>query len=210
MARKPIKKRKPFKITAVKASKPRKPVFKLDIGSIGDPLYIDPKSVPSGVALQWISADTDIPAAWRPVPNVGLTHLNRLIWAPARVADGERDANISNAKQQMADARALFGMDGSKASPYHGSSFPMVKDAFMVSGFYKSVPPNAPSIDVDIAIKFRVSARWQDAAACLGLEIQEYARRRLIMDAAILAPYGSRFDNEMAYECVELQITRKD
>ncbi len=84
----------------------------------------------------------------------------------------------------------------------------ILSESFIVSSNYPSIPSDSPPIDVDITIKFRVSARWQDAAAALGLDVQEYARRRLIMENILLAPYGYREDR--AYEPVELQITRKD
>ena len=216
------------KPVSVKQPKPFKPTFNLKIGIPEDPFFIHPETIPDGVALQWVTSSVmgtpqgDLPYAaysfveeaikggWKLVegqkPLGGLV----LMWAAQEVAKAQTQDNIDRAKQQMADARALFGMDGSKASPYHGSRFPMVQDTFMVSSAYASVPAGSPSIDVDITIKFRVSARWQDAAAALGLDVQEYARRRLIMDATILAPYGSRFDDDMAYSPVELQITRKD
>jgi hypothetical protein len=210
MARRPVKKRKArktFKIVAVKAKRLRKPVFKLQIGSLNDPLYIDPKSIPHGIALQWTSADSDIPLGWEPVPNVGVIQLNRLIWATIEVAEEERAANIGRARKQMADAAALFGLDeyGRKLSHQYG--FPFVSPSFMVSTQYATVPADSLPIDVDIAIKVRASVRWQDAAACLGLTVQEYVRRRLLMEPSVLGPIDF---NENAYEPVTLSITRKD
>lgn len=210
MARRPIKKRKArktFKTIAVKAKRPRKPVFKLDIGSLTDPLYVDPKTIPDGFALQWTPADSDMPIGWQAVPDVGVTQLNRLIWAPIEVAEDERSNNIGSARKQMADSGALFGLDeyGKKLSHQYG--FPFVSPSFMVSSNYQRVSPDAGPIDVEITIRVRISVKWQDAAACLGLEPQEYARRRLLMEPPVLGPIEF-CDN--VFEPVQLSITRKD
>jgi len=235
MARKPVKKRKQQrapvkrkpksfkpKAASVKPPKPFNPIFNLKIGTHEDPFFIHPETIPDGVALQWVATDAEsewhmsdaLSNGWCLVDGKDVKGLV-LMWAPREVAKAQTDANINRAQKQMAEARALFGMNDGRASQYHGR-VPMVSDAFMVSSNYGTIPSDAPPIDIDVTIQFRVSARWQDAAAALGLDVTEYTRRRLIMEPTVLGPCSPAFLYENVnisrnvYEPVQLSITRKD
>lgn len=226
MARKPIKKRKPRKV-AKKTAFPKPPAmftkkataspkFKLKIGSNEDPFFIHPDSIPRGVALQWVSTASlseynphsmmhlCLASGWRQVKECEPIGALYLMWAPEDLARSQKDANINRARQQMADALALFGFDGQKPSPFHGPVASIAPDTFVETRKYDSVSSDASPVDVDVTIKFRASARWQDAAAALGIDVQEYVRRRLIMEPPLLASYGE------VYEPVDLQVTKKD
>jgi len=237
---KPVKKRKrpPAKSKLAKAfasalHKKRpvtNPKFKLKIGKLEDPFFIHPETIPSGVALQWFTfrimgeheADLHHPlgrsfvqqalnSGWKLVQGCEVDG-QALMWAPESVAKAQADAGRSRAQQQMAEARALFGMDGSKPSPYHGG-IRIADTNFVESKVYESIPSDAPPIDVDVTIKVRVSARWQDAAAALGLEVGEYTRRRLYMEPIVLGPcilYENFSCKGAAYEPVQLLTKRID
>jgi hypothetical protein len=223
MARKPVKKRRVARKPA--KSKPFNPKFKLKIGlPDGDKFFVHPETIPAGVALQWVAVtvvgDADLSnldwyleGGWKPVPNQKKIGGQVLVWAPQALADEMKKKGVGRATQQRADARALFGMDGQNPSPYHGG-FPMAGPHFIETKDYEGVPSDAPPIDVDVTLKIRVSARWQDAAAALGLEVAEYARRRLRMEDICLAWAGPRYDNARhqsgIYEPVQLFIKRID
>jgi len=197
-SRKPVK-AKPtfgeiFRSALAKKPKPLNPKFRLKIGTTEDPFFIHPETIPDGVALQWVLPEPSamreaLRAGWKPVKEQDEVGGQVLVWASKEVARAQADVDIGRAKQQMADARALFGMDGQKPSPYHGS-IKIVGSDFVETKVYESVPSDAPSIDIDVTIKFRVSARWQDAAASLGIEVNEYTRRRLLMESVVLGPCG--------------------
>jgi hypothetical protein len=119
------------------------------------------------------------------------------------VADG-----IHRAKEQIEEASKPFGINAGgfdrKSRP-----FPLVSPSFMVSSDYPKLPAEAAPIEVNVTIKVRASVGWQDAAACLGLSVEEYARRRLLMEPPVLGP-SPRFYDDKTYEPVELSFTRKD
>ncbi len=228
MARKPVKKRKQqrasvkrktksvkAKPVSVKKPKPFNPIFNLKIGTSEDPFFIHPETIPDGVALQWIPLNVDDlervqATGWKPVDGVDGVKSNMLVWAPKEVAKAQRDADFDRAKEQIREASALFGLD-EYGHKLNRQVFPLVSPSFMVPTKYASIPDDSPSVDVDITIKFRVSARWQDAAACLGLEVQEYARRRLFMEPIVLGPiYEYDSDPKRIYEPVELYTKRID
>lgn len=88
-------------------------------------------------------------------------------------------ADIERAKKQVGDIRELFRMDSNYRG--EGQRFPLVSESFMVSSAYEAVPSYAAPIDVPVTINFRLSGRFQDAAAALGLTAAVYAQRRIEM-----------------------------
>lgn len=86
-------------------------------------------------------------------------------------------ADIERAKKQMREVRELFQMNSSYRG--EGKRFPLVSDSFMVSSAYETVPSDTLPIDVPVTINFRLSGRFQDAAASLGLPATVYAQRRI-------------------------------
>ncbi len=231
MARKPVKKRSTRKAKVVKkttfdrvlkaqfAKKPKvlNPKFKLKVGTKEDPFFIYSETIPQGVSLQWISTAEDarpciseaLDSGWKPVKGQKEVKGQALMWAPTEVAYAQRDDNINRARRQMDEARKLFGMDDGRPSPYHGP-FPIVGADFIEAKAYDSVPHDSPPLDIEVSIQFRVSARWQDAAASLGLDIREYVRRRLRMEPVVLGSYEHALSSNHIYEPVQLSITRKD
>lgn len=214
MARRPIKKRKPRKTKFDKAvasalkSKPapKNPKFKLEVGSEHDPFYVNPATIPTGVAIQWISLNVDDLeraqyVGWKPVEGQDGVKGNMLVWAPIEVAKAQTDANIKRAKEQMREMDELFGRGPRKENGY----FPVVSQSFMVSSAYESVPSNAGPIEVDVIVKLRLSRSLQDAAAALKLSPQVYGQRRMdlyirgdiggliipIQDAVEITEYGN-------------------
>lgn len=214
MARRPIKKRKPRKskfdkiVASALKSKPapKNPKFKLDVGSEHDPLYVNPATIPHGVAIQWISLNVDDlervqHSGWKPVEGQDGVKGNMLVWAPIEVAKAQTDANIKRAKEQMREMDELFGRAPRKENGY----FPVVSQSFMVSSAYESVPSNAGPIEVDVIVKLRLSRSLQDAAAALKLSPQVYGQRRMdlyirgdiggliipIQDAVEITEYGN-------------------
>lgn len=200
MAKRPIKKRKPRKVKltmlgvdprdltprralnifAPKPKVPLNPRFRLKVGSDGDPFYIDQKTVPAGVALQWITLNVDDleraqSSGWKPVEGVGGVRGNMLVWAPVAVADAQRDANIKRAKDQMREAKESLGLNGRR----EGRLFPIAPQSFMVSSAYETVPSDTGPIDIDVTVKLRLSGRLQDVAAALKLSPEVYAQRRM-------------------------------
>jgi len=189
MARKPIKKRKIVrKIVKKRIKAPKKPVvfnpkFDLKIGTLEDPFHIHQETVPKGVSLQWITLSADDlirvqASGWQAVKGQDAIKGNLLVWAPNALADAQRDANIQRAKDQMQEVRDLFQIkeDGRRA---YDRSFPLVSQSFMVSSDYGQTPADAKPLDVEIKVNFRLSWRFQDAAASLGLSPKEYAQRRM-------------------------------
>lgn len=197
-AKRPIKKRKPrktFKIITVEAKKPvTNPRFsKLAVGSPDDPFYVNPATIPSGVALQWATASVmnepadnfphslhlkrAIEGGWKPVKGVTVKGL-ALVWAPIEVAEAQRNKNVFKAREQMREAAELFGLDewGHRTSSSH---LPLVTSSFMVSSNYDSVPPDTEPLDVAVTVSLRLSRRFQDAAAALKLTPEVYAQRRM-------------------------------
>jgi len=188
MARKPIKKRKIVrKIVKKRIKAPKKPVvfnpkFDLKIGTLEDPFHIHQETVPEGVALQWITLSADDlvrvqASGWQAVEGQDAIKGNLLVWAPKALADAQRDANIQRAKDQVEEVRALFQMDA--GGHREGTHFLLVSESFMVSSDYGCTPTGAKPLDVEIKVNFRLSWRFQDAAASLGLSPQEYAQRRM-------------------------------
>lgn len=196
MARKPVKKRTPskmeFKIVAVKPRKFREPKFKLEIGSDGDPFYVNPQTIPDGVALQWVTTEilgepvSGFPfvmsiqdaskSGWRAVKGAAPVGGQILMWATSEVAESQRNANIDRARRQLKEIRELFRMD----EPHFGEGRrPLVSESFMASEPYQSIASDAPPIDVHVALKFRLSARFQEAAEFLKITPEVYAQRRL-------------------------------
>lgn len=212
MGRRPIKKRVARKAKKIR-TKSVPPIFGAEEAKIFD----IPKP-PAGLAYQWVLAEhlRKYPG-WVSVPFA--RHSSEI---PADTnEDGsivylgnvlvQRAEELVKAELSIPQKLALKNLQEHPAYRAPGerySPFPVLSESFMVSREYAVVPADSPPIDVDITIKFRVSRRWQDAAAALGLDAQEYARRRLLMEDMVLASYGDQTDR--FYLPVELYITRKD
>jgi hypothetical protein len=198
MAKRPIKKRTQRKVIVKKRRV--KQVAKPEAEK--DPFYIDPKSIPKGKAYQWVSNDPPehlhthslmdlaVASGWRSVKGEKRVGGQTLMWAPQKVADAQRDENIKRAHDQLRDYRQMFGKE-----PGVGY-FPV---GHVVSEPYQTIPSDEPPIDCDVTVKFRLSQRYQDAAAALHLDPQVYAQRRLTLYlrgeiGGILLPVGGALE----------------
>lgn len=192
------------KVFAKAAKKPKvlNPKFKLKIGiPDGDKFFVHPETIPDGVALQWVSNDEDaqpsIEAAkasgWKLVENQAAIRGLVLMWAPQELADAQRDANIKRALDQLKHAKEQFYKPGGSIGIFPNEW--LTDKTWRGKYEYKRVPSDAPPIDVEVTTKFRLSAKFQDAAACLGLTPEVYAQRRLELYlrgnfSGILLPVG--------------------
>ena len=196
MARRPVKKRKPRKV----ANKVHKSRFDSRIPKgqraaraaiakpFKDPFHIAPDTIPDGAAFQWVTSNIEkyhtksmldqcSASGWKLVPGAATVGGLFLMWAPEEIAKAQRDANTALARQQLKEIRDLYGMD----PPYSGEGrrCPLVSESFMASEPYQSVPSATPPVDVDITARFRLSARFQEAAALLKIAPEVYAQRRM-------------------------------
>jgi hypothetical protein len=199
MARRPVKKRKqratPKKTNARKFNKVIRtviakkamvlnPKFDLKIGSADDPFFVHPETIPDGVALQWVSdeapsmRDQCAASGWKLVPKCERVGGLFLMWAPQQVANEQRDKNIAVARRQMQEMRDMLRMD---VPTDHSHRVPLVSESFLASEPYQSIPSDTPPIDVEVKVNFRLSARLQEAAACIGIDPQVYAQRRIAL-----------------------------
>jgi hypothetical protein len=67
-------------------------------------------------------------------------------------------------------------------------------------------PETGPAVVLNITLPVRVPSRWAHAAAFLKIDLEEYARRRFIMERPVLGTMGYMGD-DLAYEPVSLQFT---
>lgn len=163
----------------------------------GDQFYIDPSSIPPDRVYQWIVTHVmgnptpsfmkdAIKGGWKRVAKREPVDGCVLMWAPKKIADAQRDAIIKKARDQMDAARGPFIWRS-------GVSFTVV------SSKYNVVPLDAPAINIDVTIKFRLTRRLQDAAASLNLTPEVYAQRRaqLYVDGRIgglILPIGGALE----------------
>lgn len=212
--------RRPVKRKAVKRAKPIKRST-LEITAIQAEVFEIPKP-PAQLAYQWAPADSLLDmqdAGWLAVPferhksELSARKFNRdgFIVAFDQMLF-QREAVLVRADRDLAHRKAKENLQGHDAyqDPDHFRRgqvgfFKILSPSFMVSSAYEHVPVDAPPIDIDLTVKFRVSPRWQDAAAAIGLDITEYARRRLLMEPSVIATGDDR-----VFEFVELSISRKD
>jgi|SRR5579859_770117 len=174
--------KRPRRPVAPKAKrKPKKPTFRLQVGTKDDPLYVDPATIPTGFALQWVNehgndnVDTALDRGWSRVKNVLPVQGQVLLWATTEHAHAQRDELIAAARKQFDDANELFQI-GKRS---YSSAMPIAPPSFMVSTAYEVVPADVEPIDVEVKVKLRLSRRFQDAAAALKLSVEEYAQRRM-------------------------------
>lgn len=88
-----------------------------------------------------------------------------------------------------------------------GFSIPTVA---ALSEGYERVASSADPVDVEVTITFRMTGRWQDAAAALNLSNEEYARRRVALWSqgaipGLLLPIAPYSDGNTS-TCVPLDI----
>ena len=221
MARRPLNKRKQ------RAKIVKKPIAEARTEAEKDPFYIDPKFKKPGRAYQWVaithgseydpfSIDEQCrKSGWKPVPLVKNVGNQRLMWAPQKVADAQRQANTDLAIAMDNDIRAALGMDVNGALTDRGK-IGLITTEWLDRALafdkrmeelglpskrheYTPVPSNAPSIEVEVTTKFRMSARFQDAAACIGITPEMYAQRRVALYlqgqfGGILLPIDGAFE----------------
>ena len=177
-----------------------------------DPFYIHPSDIPDGRSYQWFSLtekraiEDAQECKWKAVPfsrhNFSRTYnskgkivcQNSLLMENSKAYVDSKDAENRNLVNEMLAAQQI--------AP---GKLKFVSPSFMVSWDYKKLPADAKPVVVPVTIDFRVSVKWRDAAAALGLSDQEYARRRLLMEPHLLASYET--DGKI-YETVEIQIKR--
>ena len=187
-----------------------------------DPFYINPDHIPKGKAYQWFSLKT--PACsnaetifddaeengWRAVP-FSRHNFNRKRNAKGKIViDGtilmENTARYVDECKAEDRAKISRMNDDAEIKPHRqGEPFRVLSPGFVVSSKYDNVPAGAKAIVAKIAINFRISRDWQDAAAALSLSPEEYARRRLLMEPPLLASYEA---GDSIFEPVELQMKK--
>lgn len=188
-----------------------------------DPFYIHPRDVPAGRAYQWVAmevmglsnedaVDRAKEDGWKPVPfarhDFGRKHNSkgRIVIGGMLLMENASSVPTEARKREQDDARNMLAETPIGATKTEGRSFPIVSDSFVVSSAYERVPSDAPAVTVPVTIQFSMNARWQDAAAGLGLSNEEYARRRLLMTMPILAGEPGGWIGGGIYEAVTLRI----
>jgi hypothetical protein len=212
LTRKPIKKRTQRSHLKVISKAWRPNALKRRVKQVAkteaekDPFYIDPKLIPKGQSYQWVTnakpekyqihsmMDLCLASGWRPVKGKKFVGGQTLMWAPKAIADAQRDVNTNRAQDQLRQFREMFGMEKPEAGGINYFSA-----GHIVSEPYQNIPQNAPPIDCDVTVKFRLSQRYQDAAAALHLDPQVYAQRRLALYlrgeiGGILLPVGGALE----------------
>jgi hypothetical protein len=175
-----------------------------------DPFFIHPDDVPKGKAYQWVATHVlgePMPrfeeqakaSGWKRVAGYRARAGREgqvLMWAPRKIADAQKQSRIDAAKKQLGEIKELFGILDDQLPYGEGARFRLASDDFMVSSDYPRTPKDAPSVDVDVNVKFRLSRHLQDAASALNLTAEEYAQRRMTLFAlgqltGILFPVGN-------------------
>lgn len=188
--RKTVKRKKPI------VSKPRA----VPDWTAEDAAVFDAPKPPAGFAYQWSPVSSIFRMqlkGWVQVPFS--RHSSEL--APSCNFDGYvvyRDTALFQiaadlvAEAREADRRRAvdaFGGDEAleaMANGGKGRGFYIMPPSFMVSTEYEHVAPDAPAAPVSLTITFMAPARWRDAASALGLPIDEYVRRRIAMESALM------------------------
>lgn len=181
----------------------------------GDPFYIHPYDVPVGRAYQWFSVDQAATLemakedGWKDVPfsrhdfarkcrlrgGITVRGLRLMEHSESHVKE-RRDEEQAAARQMYRDSPVGAAMN----LPF-GDKFKFFSE-HIVSQDYQAVPHDAPPIEVDVTLKFRMHRNWQDAAAYLHLTNEEYVRRRLLMTS----PLMHRADGDACYEAVYIKL----
>lgn len=195
MARRPVKKRKPRKLSNTSAFQKVKELVERNYASepLPDPFEIGP---PKGKAYQWASLHPDSKtefesykrSGWKPVPASRHREFpsdrGRIVLGESVLLEVSRKkyekmigSGIARAKAQMQDqSDALRLIDGGGTI----RRVAIMPDDWVASDSY--VPEHdEPFIDIPISITIRVTNRWQQAAGACRLTTEEYMRRRIIM-----------------------------
>jgi hypothetical protein len=179
-------------------------------------------AIPADLAYQWIRVElfgeldhqshgAALDAGWRPVPfkrHAGQFHPNNdwpgkivhggrmLMENAADAASAQIDALMSKAHQQMTEAWEPFG--GQPNGRKH--TFAIMPGDFVVSEKYARIASDALPIDVEVTIRVRLPASVQDTIQALHLPMEEYARRRLVMEPGVLYPVNGEKDEPPTFE----------
>ncbi len=182
-----------------------------------DPYYLDPKLIPVGYSYQWKIEGARTPAGWTAVPFSRHAHdfppeyqnLFRQI-AFCGLALMETTAEQARAELAVSFDAAKKMNDAATASPNFGTHgrFRIMPDDWVET---EKIPREAaqnegPPVDVAVVLMVRVPVRWKSAALYLKLELNEYVRRRILMERPILGCID-QFSQETVYEPVNLQFT---
>lgn len=196
-----------------------------------DPFRIDPADVPAGKSYQWhreTMATRDLVRdGWMPVPfdrHPGLFPAEYRTESGGVACNGlallenseewvrqQLDLGTSAAKEM--EEVFYSGLGVPVPNRYNGCGFPILPDSFIVSEKVEAPAEDGPPIVLPIHMYVRVPTRWAHMAAHLKLTPGEYARRRIIMQRAVVAPTCDAFeiDGVPVYEMVNLEFSpRKD
>lgn len=229
MKRSRVKKAKPFPLKPRRLTKAEKAKLTRERNvttramRLVDPYYIHPRDVPVGKAYQWIAlsilgnsnedaVDRAKEDGWKPVPFVRHDFANKyrskgqIIVNDMLLMENAASVRDEARKKEQEEARKMAAESPCSPLKREGGRFPLVSDGFIVSEPYAAVPSGSDPVVVPVTIQFSMDARWQDAAAGLGLTNEEYARRRLLMAKPILAV--DNLDDEPIWAAVTLQIGR--
>lgn len=203
----PTKRRMPRRKNAPKRAKRIKRL------SINDPalLNIPPAFTPAGMSYQWIAVSIHGKAwarplmeaekvGWRPVPFARLKD-----WFPRTARDANGDINIGGlllienstanvalalsklsglAKQQMQDVADRLKIDTHRNGPQIFAGMLPQSDVVAIP----FTVPDEITQDVEITITLRAPYQLHETAAAMKISIEEYLRRRLIMEPGVLYP----------------------
>jgi hypothetical protein len=198
MARKTVKKRVPPRKVVVPNSLSYQKVKDLiERNFVQDPTS-DPFEIaaPKGKAYQWASVHPDQKhdfdvykrAGWRPVPASRHPDFpsekgkiifggSMLLEMPRKKYENLSGSGIARAKAQLSDQNKVLGLEDNDGAVRRMA---IMSDSFIASEAYDA--PNDDGFeDVSVSIVVRIPYRWRDAAACMKISAEEYARRRLIM-----------------------------
>ena len=186
-----------------------------------DPFYLDPKLIPVGWAYQW-SVYVDPRSGWRAVPysrhahdfpkaaqsDDGFIIIKGLCLAeiPAQFVKAELINQSQKARDMMADFDAAVGREGS------GKGMWIMPSSWVESYSREELAkidapgPNSPPVEVSVTLLMQVPGRWNDAAAYLKLSLNEYTRRRIMMERLVLGCMDP-FSPEAVYEPVSLSFS---
>jgi len=183
-----------------------------------DPFHINPRLIPAGWAYQWVPQGSKLAEGWTAVPYSRHAHdfpddysgmfgqINFLGLALVETTIGQAQKERDALKQKAIDLHGSFdeqiGRDGGK-----GHGFWIMPQGWNVSEEVPDAPPvEGPSVEVAITLMMKVPARWASAAAYLKLTLNEYTRRRILMERPLLGALDP-FASETLYEAVNLIAT---
>ena len=210
--RRPVRKA-PRKIASKARTRKRTPKLR-HIEFKNDPFHLDKSKLPVGWAYQWIVGCCDSSSGWRPVPYSrhahdfpdsarnasGFISIDGLMLCeiPAEHVKKELSALTDKAK---ALEKTMGVIDP-------GKGFYIMPADWVVQG--ETIPEaqqnEGPPVEVAVTLLMRVSVRWQSAATYLKLTLNEYVRRRILMERPVLGPI-SPFAPEVVYETVNLSFS---